>query len=101
MNRGQSLFTDRDLRGLRTRRLAALAARAHATPTAQPVVESRAPDRCAGLVGNYQAKVLFEQADSEAKGETTVLQNRMHPSQKKFFDLLSTHICMLLHSEFF
>jgi hypothetical protein len=44
------------------------------------VVESGAPDRCAGLVGNYQAKALFEQADSEAKGETTVLQNRMHPS---------------------
>jgi hypothetical protein len=60
------------------------------------VVESRAPDCCAGLVGNYQAKVLFEQADSEAKGETTVLQNRMNPSQKKFFNLLGTHICMPL-----
>jgi hypothetical protein len=35
-NRGQSLFTDRDLRGLCTRRPAALAARAHAAPTAQP-----------------------------------------------------------------
>ncbi len=44
------------------------------------VVESGAPDRCAGLVGNCQAKILFEQADSEAKGEPTVLQNRMHPS---------------------
>ncbi len=60
------------------------------------VVESGAPDRCAGLAGNYQAKVLFAQADSESKGETTVLQNRMHPSQKKFFDLLGTHICMPL-----
>jgi hypothetical protein len=49
-------------------------------------------DHCAGLVGNYQAKVLFEQADSEDNGETTVLQNRMHPSQQKFFDLLGTHI---------
>jgi hypothetical protein len=48
------------------------------------VVASGAPDRCAELVGNYQAKVLFEQANPEAKGETTVLQNRMHPSQKKF-----------------
>jgi hypothetical protein len=60
------------------------------------VVESWAPDRCAGLVGNYQAKVLFEQADSEAKGEFTVLQNRMHLSEKKFFDLLGTHMCMPL-----
>ena len=60
------------------------------------VVESGAPDRCAGLVGNYQDKVLFEQADSHDKGETTVLQNRMHPSQKKFFALLGTHICMPL-----
>ncbi len=95
-NRGQSLFTDRDLRGLRMRRPAALAARVHAAPTAQPVVESGAPDRCAGLVGNCQAKVLFEQAESEAQGETTVLQNRVHPSQKKFFDFLCMHICMPL-----
>jgi hypothetical protein len=41
------------------------------------VVASGAPDRCAGLVGNYQAKVLFEQADPEDKGETTVPKNRM------------------------
>jgi hypothetical protein len=60
------------------------------------VVESGAPDRCAGLVGNYQDKVLFKQADSQEKGETMVLQNRMHPSQKKFFDLLGMHICMPL-----
>ena len=60
------------------------------------VVESGAPDRCAGLVGNYQDKVLFEQADSQEKGETTVLQNRMHTSQKKFFNLLGTHFCMPL-----
>ncbi len=31
----------------------------------------------------------------------TVLQNRMHLSQKKFFDLLGTHICMPLRSESF
>jgi hypothetical protein len=58
------------------------------------VVESVAPDRCAGLVGNYQAKVLFKQADSDAKVESTVLQNRMHLSQQKFFDLLGMHICI-------
>jgi hypothetical protein len=41
----------------------------------------------------------FEQADCDEKGETTVLQNRMHLSQQKFFDLLCTHIYMpLLHS---
>jgi hypothetical protein len=34
------------------------------------VVECGAPDRCAGLVGNYNAKVLFEQADSDAKAES-------------------------------
>jgi len=45
---------------------------------------------CAGLAGNYQSKVLFEKSKSETKGETTVLQNRMHPSQQKFFDLLGT-----------
>jgi hypothetical protein len=54
------------------------------------------PDRCAGLAGNYQAKVLFERFDSEADAETTVLQNRTHPSQQKFFDLLGTHMCMPL-----
>ena len=44
------------------------------------------PDRCAELVGNYKTKVLFEKADSDDNGETTVLQNWMHPSQQKFFD---------------
>jgi hypothetical protein len=63
------------------------------------VVESGAPDRYAGLEDNYHAKALFEQADSEAKGESTVLQNRTHPSQKKFFDLLGTHICMPLRQK--
>ena len=52
------------------------------------------PDRCAGLAGNYKAKVLFEKANSEEDAETTVLQNRMHPSQQKFFDFLGTHISM-------
>ena len=56
------------------------------------VVES--PDRCAELVGNYKTKVLFEKADSDDNGETMVLQNRMHPSQQKFFDFLGTHISM-------
>ena len=45
------------------------------------VVESA--DRCAGLAGNFQSKFLFEKKESEALGETTVLQNRMHPSQQK------------------
>jgi hypothetical protein len=48
-------------------------------------------DRCAGLAGNFQSKVLFEKKESEVLGETTVLQNRMHPSQQKIFDLLGTH----------
>ena len=48
-------------------------------------------DRCAGLAGNFQSKVLFEKKESEALGETTVLQNRLHPSQQKIFDLLGTH----------
>jgi hypothetical protein len=59
------------------------------------VVEST--DLCAGLVSNYQTKVLFEQADFDDKrilttgqnfaAETTVLQNRMHLGQQKFFDI--------------
>jgi hypothetical protein len=64
------------------------------------VVESGGPDRCAGLVGNYQAKVLFDRADSDAKAETTVLQNRMHLSQQKFFDLLSMQCYAHLHATF-
>ena len=36
------------------------------------VVES--PDHCAWLEGNFQSKVLFETKGSEAKGETTVVQ---------------------------
>ena len=48
------------------------------------------------MAGNYQSKVFFEQKDSEEKGETTVLQDRTHPSQKKFFALLGTQICMPL-----
>ena len=52
----------------------------------------KSPDRCAGLVGNYKPKVFFENADSDVKGETTVLQNRMLPSQQKFFDFLGKHI---------
>ena len=43
------------------------------------------PDHCAGLAGN---QVLFEKKDSEELGETTMLQARLHPSQKTFFDLL-------------
>ena len=58
----------------------------------QIVVES--PDCCAGLVGNYKTKALFEKVDSDDNGETTVLQNRIHPSQQKFFDFLGTHISM-------
>ncbi len=51
------------------------------------VVESA--DRCAGLAGYFQSKVLFEKKESEVLGETTVL-HRMHPSQQKLFDLLGT-----------
>ncbi len=43
-----------------------------------------------GLAGNFQSKVLFEKKESEKLGET-VLQNRLHPSQQKIFDLLGTH----------
>ncbi len=50
------------------------------------VVES--PDHCAWLAGNFQSKVLFETKDSEAKGETTAVQFRKHPSQEKFFEFL-------------
>ncbi len=39
-------------------------------------------DRCPGLAGNFQSKVLFETKGSEKLGETTVLQNRLHPSQQ-------------------
>ncbi len=69
------------------------------------------PDHCAWQLGlqvmssqnssQRQAKLLLEQADSEAKGETTVLQNRMHPSQKNVLDLLGTHIYMPRCSKFF
>jgi hypothetical protein len=44
-----------------------------------------------GLAGNFQSKVLFEKKESEKLGETTVHQNRLHPSQQKIFDLLGTH----------
>ena len=57
-------------------------------------------DRCPGLAGNFQSKVLFETKGSEKLGETTVLQNRMHPSQQKIFDLLGTH-CPPLSPVFF
>ena len=34
--------------------------------------------------------ILFEKKESEALGETTMLQTRMHPSQQKFINLLGT-----------
>ncbi len=46
-------------------------------------------ENSAWRTGNYQAKILFESKDSQAKGETTVLQNRVHPSQQQFFEFLS------------
>ena len=58
----------------------------------------KSPDRCAGLEGNYKSKVLFEKADSDDIGEITVLQNRMHPSQQKFFDFLGTRISFQLNT---
>jgi hypothetical protein len=48
------------------------------------------------LVGNFQTQVLFEQADSDDKGETTTPQNWIYQNQQKFFNLLGTHICMPL-----
>ena len=53
------------------------------------VVES-ADDCAVGPAGNFRSKVLFETKESEALGETTVLQTRLHPGQQKFFDLLGT-----------
>jgi hypothetical protein len=53
------------------------------------VVES-ADDFAIGQAGNFQLKVLFETKESEALGETTVLQTRLHPGQQKFFGLLGT-----------
>ncbi len=63
---------------------------------------------CALRTGNSQAKILFENKDLQAKGqkgETTVLQNRAHPSQQleKFFELLGTRelrivLCSLFHN---
>ncbi len=50
------------------------------------VVES--PDSCAWLAGNFQSKVLFDTKNSEAKGETTAVRLRDHPSQEKFFEFL-------------
>ncbi len=48
--------------------------------------------------GNYQAIILFENKDLQAKGETTVIQNRAHPSQQKFFEFLCTRkLCSLFH----
>ncbi len=35
------------------------------------------PDHCAWLAGNFQSKVLFETKGCEAKGETTVVQQRI------------------------
>ena len=46
------------------------------------VVESA--DHFAGLKGNFPSKTLSEKKESEALGETTVLQTRVHPSQKLF-----------------
>jgi hypothetical protein len=40
------------------------------------------------MAGNYQTKVLFETIASQAKGETTAMQSRAHPSQEKIFALL-------------
>ena len=49
-------------------------------------------NNCVLRTGNFQAKILFENKDSQAKGETTVLQNRAHPSQQKFFELLGSRV---------
>ncbi len=52
------------------------------------------------------SKILFENKDSQAKGrkgETTVLQvqNRAHPSQQKFFELLGTRELQIVLSSLF
>ncbi len=59
-------------------------------------------NNCVLLTGNFQAKILFENKDLHAKGETTVLQNRAHPSQQKFVELLVKRelqivLCSLFH----
>ena len=51
-------------------------------------VVAESPDHCAWLAGNFQSKVLFETKGSEAKGETTVAQQRNHPSKEKFIQFL-------------
>ena len=51
-------------------------------------------DRCPGLAGNFQSKVLFETKGSEKLGETTVLQNRLHPSQQKIFSIFSVRTAL-------
>ncbi len=60
---------------------------------------------CVLLTGNSQAKILIKNKDSQVKGlngETTVLQNRVHPSRQleKFFELLGTRELQILCSAF-
>jgi hypothetical protein len=45
------------------------------------------------MAGDFQTKVLFEAADSQVKGETTVIQLHTHPSQQRFFALLGKTAC--------
>ncbi len=60
---------------------------------------------CVLRTGDSQAKILFKNKDSQAKGrkgETSGLQNFAHPSQQKFFELLGTRelqivLCSLFH----
>ncbi len=59
-------------------------------------------NNCVLQTGNFQAKILFENKDFQAKGETTVLQDRAHSSQQKFFEFLGTRelqivLCCLFH----
>jgi hypothetical protein len=51
--------------------------------------EGRLSQTCSALSRRrfLDRRFLFETKESEELGETTVLQNRMHPNQQKFFDL--------------
>ena len=58
------------------------------------IIVAESADRWAGRAGNFQSKVLFEKKESEKLGETTVLQNRLHPSQQKIFSIFSVRTAL-------
>ncbi len=58
------------------------------------IIVAESADRWAGRAGNFQSKVLFEKKESEKLGETTGLQNRLHPSQQKIFSIFSVRTAL-------